>query len=382
MIIVNAAILPTADASTFAWSGLRRFHHIPSTTDTLLQLHHAPEKQRGNVQKQAEQLRQCLIQAREYRDAAEATSLATKPVLLYYSLMSLALAQILFQGTGKDSLDASRDEHKHHGLILKTLPREHKSYDLVETAGSLVAKPMISGHHRRGSFELWHRLSREDPIAGEDQYQVGGGILQHTANLLLFGDDAKIGYLHEEGISLFDCFQGTPGMLGWLHANCQVSRIVRGRARRHQTSSTSFFTELTIHAGLGNEIESLLKLFRFSPEVVNTMNVIEVGSGVIARIDQQIGERCNFHFPPSANWNNQELRFLPSGTTLNEFGYFYIGLYILGNYARYFPDRWMKDVDGGTPLAVATEEFLSLAEWRMALLTYSVLSRTYWVMQA
>jgi hypothetical protein len=64
---------------------------------------------------------------------------------------------------------------------------------------------------------------------------------------------------------------------------------------------------------------------------------------------------------------------------MNEFGYLYLGLYILGNFARYFPDRWMPDVETGSPLALAAEEFMSMAEWRMALLTLSELSRAYFV---
>ena len=81
-------------------------------------------------------------------------------------------------------------------------------------------------------------------------------------------------------------------------------------------------------------------------------------------------------------WSTEEIRFLPSKTPLNEFGYLYVGLYILGNYARYFPDRWMTDVEAGSPLALAAEEFIAMAEWRMALLTLSELSETYFVRHA
>lgn len=54
--------------------------------------HSVPKDQRPNVLKQATKIRYCLLQAKEYRDAAEGASLATKPLLLYYSVMSLAFS--------------------------------------------------------------------------------------------------------------------------------------------------------------------------------------------------------------------------------------------------------------------------------------------------
>ncbi len=116
MILQDAALLVDGDHRTYAWANLRNFHQYASTVERIMYLHSIPNNHRDNVRKQATQIRQCLMQAREYREAANAVSLATRPLLLYYSLMALALAQILFRGTGADSLDKARGEHAHHGL--------------------------------------------------------------------------------------------------------------------------------------------------------------------------------------------------------------------------------------------------------------------------
>ena len=65
--------------------------------------------------------------------------------------------------------------------------------------------------------------------------------------------------------------------------------------------------------------------------------------------------------------------------SLNEFGLLYVALFIASNYARYFPDRWMVDVEHGTPLALAVEELLALAATKAPLLALSELSRNYYV---
>ena len=64
---------------------------------------------------------------------------------------------------------------------------------------------------------------------------------------------------------------------------------------------------------------------------------------------------------------------------LNEFGLFYVALYMAGNYARYFPDKWLEDVDKAAPLALAIEELLGQAETRVPLTLLSELSGTYFI---
>ena len=83
--------------------------------------------------------------------------------------------------------------------------------------------------------------------------------------------------------------------------------------------------------------------------------------------------------PHATTWSTKEIQFWPSEQPLNEFGFIYVALYILGNYARYFPDQWMRDVEQSSPLALAVEELLAMVAVRMPLLTLSEMERTYFV---
>jgi hypothetical protein len=88
MIITATTAVTDTDFERYGWTGLRRFHNVEAVQTQLSDLHKVP-RNNPNVKKQATQIRYCLQQAREYFDAANAVSLATKPVLLYYSIMNL-----------------------------------------------------------------------------------------------------------------------------------------------------------------------------------------------------------------------------------------------------------------------------------------------------
>ena len=74
-----------------------------------------------------------------------------------------------------------------------------------------------------------------------------------------------------------------------------------------------------------------------------------------------------------------EVRLWPCNQPLNEFGFIYVALYIVGNYARYYPDLWMRDVERSSPLSLVIEELLAMAAQRMPLLTLSELAGTCFV---
>ena len=69
--------------------------------------------------------------------------------------------------------------------------------------------------------------------------------------------------------------------------------------------------------------------------------------------------------------------FWPKPMPLNEFGFMYVALYITGNYARYYPDKWVKDVEENKPLALAIEHLVHHVEMRMPLLALSEMTRIY-----
>jgi len=131
-----------------------------------MHIHSVPTKHRENVRKQAAQIRYCLIQAREYFAAAATVTLATKPNLLYYGTMSLALAEILFKQTGDSSLDKARAENRHHGLTM-TMGGFPKTPSLYEAARQLRANPVSINGKRQGRSQHWQLLGHISTLLGE-----------------------------------------------------------------------------------------------------------------------------------------------------------------------------------------------------------------------
>ena len=365
-----------------AWSGLRRFHHVPAVAEMLQDIHKVPEKHRKNLVKQASQIRQCLIQGREYRDAAAVASLATKPVLLYYSIMSLALAQILFKGSGQDSLDMARKEHKHHGLVFEVDNSISKSYHLRDAARCLVARPMIVEGSRRGTFELWHRLAREEPLTGNTLAWSEHGYTTDHVTAIMLPEDKRIGFVDAGGMNLLEIMKSCPGLCTWLDELGVRSDVVRGSLKRTVNLDGTTLLEFLAHPDRLELISALKEAFKFSAADYDHIDASDIGAGFSLSISFKTADPIYINAPPACSWDSSELRFFPMKSVLNEFGNFYVGLYMLGNYARYYPDLWMNDVDMGSPLALAAEEYLSIAEARMALLTLSELSRTYHVVDS
>jgi hypothetical protein len=136
--------------------------------------------------------------------------------------------------------------------------------------------------------------------------------------------------------------------------------------------------KLIIHPGPPDILKEFYENCRFHAEAVYRLDVNEVPSGMIMdwTVNSTLGA-LSCHLPDGAMWSTKEVRFWTSGAQpLNEFGYLYVGLYIAGNYARYYPDRWLADVEHSSPLALAIEELIAVAEERVPLLALSELTRT------
>ena len=217
MIIHAAEVIPNTSASDHAWAGLRRFQNVQFVETAISRLHGVSKAQAQNVKKQATKIRYSLIQAKEYFDATASLTLATKPNLLYYSIMSLAIAEILIKQTGSSSLDKAREQHEHHGLMLR-VGNTPQNVDLQKASASLVALPLIRDNEERfGTFELWHRSSREMPICGLETTQhteMRGE--SHAFRVLLSSADVRLPLVPKNGLSSLDCLRG--GLPGdpWL----------------------------------------------------------------------------------------------------------------------------------------------------------------------
>ncbi|MGL3211126.1 YaaC family protein [Bradyrhizobium sp. BR 1433] len=381
-MLISDLLVVRSPQERVAWSSLQRFQNVPLVTDILMQLHGLSLGQKRNAQKQARQIRYCLMQAREYAAAAGAVSPITKPTLLYYALMNLALAEMLLKQPGDSSLDRAREHHRHHGLVFTDTRSGTLADNLTISAAGLVAKPMIvtrnAAEERLGTFELWHRGAREFPHVGKQTvYHLDGG---QTSGFRLLGspDDQRLPLLPASGLTLFDCFTQIPDMIEFLGEHGIPSQCARGRITRDDHPQQSVL-RYVLHPSL--VAPNVFADMRVHPALVDRLEYIALPNGGALTLRTASTDPDHAIVLPAASaFTASEFRcWTSTHLPLNEFGFIYVALFMAGNYARYYPDRWVSDVETSAPLALAIEALLTIAERRVPWLVLSELSRSYHV---
>lgn len=380
MVIVKATKLQERDIVAYAWFSLRRFHNIRYTAGLISTIHKVPLKFKRDVDKQAEQIRFFLLQAKEYFDAAKAVTLVTKPVLLYYSLMCLATAEVLFKQSGDSSIDKARANHRHHGLEFVNAQSKRGAQHILQAAADLRAKPAIRGNEERfGTFELWHRTAREAPMVADHTIHTQTGAIA-TYGVVASSQDSRLGYLSDEGITLLEALRYIPGMSRLLSRMGLMMRTLRTHVRKVTQGNQSFTLNITIHPNHKILVDEFLDNVKVNANDWDKIDYRELTDGGMILVTDISGDyQTRLHYPPCACEEYPNVMFWPTFQVLNEFGVLYVALYIAGNYARYYPDYWIHDVEETTELGLVIEELLNVAERRIGLLTLSELSQEYFV---
>lgn len=378
MIMLGVKKIETRNVSEYAWSRLARYQNVDFCAEVLAKTHGLEKRQLQNAKNQAEQIKYCLAQAKEYFLAAEVVSLATRPVLLYYATMSLALAEILRKQSGDSRLSKLRESHPAHGLALKLASDPKISDDLNDSASKLIAKPQYDGQGRPfGTFELWHRSARESPIGGDYFVHTGPNNTQ-TFSPLLMPVDIRFPVISKAGLSLLDCLRELPYLLDTLHSSGVNPSFVRGLVKSDYDTNNPERSTLTLilHPQNPALIEKFGELCVCSPSLVNEVEFHEMGSGsYIASMQKNSSSRLSL--PSAMCLDSESVFFTCSKDGLNEFGYLYVALHICGNFARYYPDLWLKNLEKSTSLSLAIEELCRHAVERLPLLTLSEMMRLY-----
>jgi hypothetical protein len=127
----------------------------------------------------------------------------------------------------------------------------------------------------------------------------------------------------------------------------------------------------------------IIENLRTNPNNVDRVGMIEISTGVqITLQNDWINGFAGMPLPPASMISTEEWRMWTNNPALNEFGFFYVALFLAGNYARYYPDKWLQDVESSTPLALAIEELCAISRWRVPWLTLSELEMTLFVNEA
>jgi hypothetical protein len=197
--------------------------------------------------------------------------------------------------------------------------------------------------------------------------------------------DEPLEKLPKAGVSFFQCLQNLPKMKNFCGQHGIQSLVVRGRARAIWTEmpEVAQFT-LTIHPGDATALDIIAESIRVEPPGIESATIQQLQhgslqSGMIVTLTEFGRNLTEFRLPGSAMLTKDELVFMYPDYPLNEFGLYYVALYLAANFARYYPDRWLADVERANPLALAVEELLTQAEERIPLLALSELARNYFV---
>lgn len=366
----KVTVIPITNVGEYAWRVLRRYRNEEYVSRTIIQNFDIPKGHHPNARKQASQIGKCITQAGEYYTASQRASLATRPVQLYYCAMSLALADMLMRSDGNYALDKIRHHHNHHGLVA-VLPEKGPV-----VLDQLAAKPLDG----KGTFYLWHRIAREGSLAGKSTTRYDANAQTGSA-IMLRGANQKMKDLPDKGISLEDLYLNLPSMITPMAQLGKLSSLVRSTLTLESSiDRQDELLKIIVHPTPASVLESLLSNISVPPEDVPYIDCQELHSGAIIKSTffKQFAER-SINFPSGITVSIGNTYFMPKVPSLNEFGLYYVGLYILGMFCRYYPDIWMNEVERHTDFAMLAEAFLDAALERLPLSSASAFSEECYI---
>lgn len=362
-------------AAEVAWRKLASFQDVERTSKKVMESRKIPAKYKPDVKKQMQQMAYTITQAREFFKSSESSGATTRALMAYYGLTALANAEILWKGDGGTSFDKRAAHFNSHGLELS------RGLNLWDFA----ARPAISKNAPLGLFGLWREFATHFPAYGKTTtYQNSGS--HWSVRAFTFESHLKEFPLPSTPISLGRCLQLLPGMRDSLELYDRETRLFRARiaetVRRDEQGKPIFHQrEYAIHHMNDDLAERLGAAFRFHPNALPEIELVEVGAGLAVLwrppLDMPSG---GFVSPENFQISVDDLFFLSlDDESLNEFGYYYIALYIAGMVTRYHPQLWIKELRDNTEMTVLIDELVDQALARVPLLVASQLEDTIYI---
>jgi hypothetical protein len=115
--------------------------------------------------------------------------------------------------------------------------------------------------------------------------------------------------------------------------------------------------------------------FKIAPRAVSEFKMNRIGSGLSVVWKANLPEQSLFTLPEVFANTKEELLFIGDGDHLNEFGYYYVALFIAGMITRYYPHIWIKEFRSNSKASTLIDELVDNALSRVPLLTTSALEQ-------
>jgi hypothetical protein len=360
------------------WRRLMALSNVDLAIDEIILRHGAPESNAhaANYQKQAKQMRACILQAREYFDAATSSSLFTSPNHLYYGCIALASMSMLLLGNGEKSLDVLRRNSKngHHGLDFTTGCSAKDASVGLNIVEKTYAKVLPNGH-----FSNWYStLPKVAPkFAIQTRKQGSGSIIGFDR----FGGEELLEFvkLTNSKRSVLDLLKYFPDLAKdfqryGVSVTHSRSEIAVQLVDNHVTS-----VKWVLHGIQPLELrDSLLERFAIDAnEHYRISTTFEDGtnSGLIT-LDNS-GERIPFRYswPSSRDTLDHTTISYADDVRTHEIVDCYVVAYQLSMLARYFPDLWVGCLESQCKAAKLIEQAIEILCMKVPALTLSLVSR-------
>ncbi|MCA3357294.1 MAG: hypothetical protein ING02_04820 [Roseomonas sp.] len=329
------------------WRELFDYTNNDLTVKKLIKRHGEPKSagDKANYFKQANQARVCVLQAKEYMDAAQASSIFTSPNHIYYSIYALASLMMLIMGDGTKSLDYLRKDrnNRNHGLSFMThCGLKNASVDVNLLKLSSVA---ISEH---GHFPNWYKSLPNRQSVYAIFERTMGGFLARGMHAVGGSTLAPISSISDKRWSLLNLLSLFPDLDSDLR-KCGVEKI---RSRTSLTVSENDEEQMAyvwrIH-GCENkqDLEILLKKFAVQPGFENLRNFTPYPSGLGGelRVNFQRGDHITFEWPDVRETLEHSTISYADHVEMFEIVELYLVAYQLSMLSRYFPDLWVYCIE-------------------------------------
>lgn len=365
----------TDDIYAETWRQLLEYSNIELTTDIIIKKHgEAKSKSHSeNIAKQAAQARVCVLQAKEYFDAARSASLFTAPNHYYYGAISLASLMMLILGDGTKSLDYLRRDNKncHHGLDFITDCSGKTAsigIELIQRSRSEILK--------FGHFSNWYRVlpSRGSVFATHEKISESTKMTNITT--IGYYDAPSFEKISGVKISLIDLLKFLPDLD--VDLNRFGINVVRSRTSHNVSINKD---GLTTHAWRihgcrsKNELDILLEEFCVESKLIDAVKFDSQNefSGIVY-ISYYEKDNCRFRWPNSRSTMNHDSISYAGMLETHEICDLYLVAYQLSMLSRYFPDIWVKCIESQCKSAKIIERASEIIIKKFPILTLSALN--------
>ncbi|PSH58001.1 hypothetical protein CU100_10040 [Phyllobacterium endophyticum] len=366
----KTTIVNESNAYEYVWRRLRQFHDIETTVSRLSSERSIGKDQHKNLLKQMAQLSYCLTQAYEFAQSAKTSGSTTRALQAYYSVTALANAEILWRGDGNVSLDRRDKRYHRHGFDLR----------IGSSVEDFLAVPQVHEDGKiDGLFGLWRDHSRHVPQYAEETIMYPGGTASTSRRVISSITPLSDIPIKTNGFSMMDCFKHTPLMYQHLYSIGIVPELARGvitstvDAGDEQNRTSSRLTTI-IHPCNDRVREEVLEFFMYHPNDWEQLEINSLPGGAIFSVNREFSGDFNHRnghsnsSPESFSLLKNEMYFVGAGALLNEYGYYFLGLYIMGMISRYHPQKWIKEIQRNSAITHLVDQFIDIALLRTPLL--------------